>query len=80
MSKTLLIFFTACICLTGCAYSIADIDVSNTDPVCARECSKTYSECVSGGNQVGFKTETLRACREAYEVCIKTCPEKLPLK
>ena len=62
--------------LSGCAYSISDIDVSNVDPACVRECSKTYSECVSGGNQVGFKTETLRACKEGYEVCIKTCPDR----
>ena len=62
--------------LIGCAYSIKDIDVSNSDPNCVRECSNTYSSCVSGGNQVGAKTETLRACREAYSVCVSTCPSK----
>ena len=70
------ISFLVLILLTGCAYSIADIDISKTEPKCARECSITYSSCVSGGNQVGFKTETLRACREAYVVCIQTCPTK----
>ena len=62
--------------LTGCAYSIKDIDVSNSDPECVRECTGTYSSCVSEGNQVGFKTETLRACQEAYEICISVCPAK----
>jgi len=62
--------------LSGCSYSILDIDVSKTEPNCARQCTETYSSCVSGGNQVGFKTETLRACKEAYSVCIKTCPAK----
>jgi len=62
------------ILLSGCAYSIRNIDVSNKSSECVRECTKSYSSCVSAGNQVGFKTETLRACKEAYEVCIETCP------
>jgi len=62
--------------LSGCAYSIRDIDVSKVESNCARQCTATYSSCVSGRNQVGFKTETLRACKEGYEACIKTCPEK----
>lgn len=61
---------------TGCAYSISDIDVSNSEPSCVRECTQTYSSCVSAGNQIGFKTETLRACRESYSVCVRTCPPK----
>jgi hypothetical protein len=62
--------------ITGCAYSIKDIDVTKADPTCARQCTATYSSCVSGGNQVGFKTETLRACREAFAACVQTCPVK----
>lgn len=62
--------------LTGCAYSIENINVSNSEPTCVRECSKNYSACVSGGPAVGAKTETLRACRESYQVCINTCPAK----
>ena len=62
---------------SGCSYSIKDIDVSGSEPACVRECSGNYSSCVSEGNQVGFKTETLRACREAYEVCIASCPDKM---
>ena len=60
----------------GCAYSISDIDISKSDPACTRQCSIAYSSCVSGGNQIGFKTETLKACRESYQVCIQTCPIK----
>ena len=62
--------------MLGCAYSIADIDVSKSEPVCVRQCSTNYSSCVSQGNQIGFKTETLRACRESYAVCVQTCPTK----
>ena len=62
--------------LCGCAYSIKDVDVSGLESSCVRECSKSYSSCVSQGNQVGFKTETLRACRESYVVCTSTCPAK----
>ncbi len=76
MKDLLLINIFGFLLLTGCAYSISDIDVSETEPNCARQCTATYSSCVSGGNQVGFKTETLRACKEAYSVCIKTCPAK----
>jgi putative lipase involved disintegration of autophagic bodies len=69
---TLIIIFS----LSGCAYSISDINTANSDPVCVRECAATYSSCVSGGPQIGAKTETLRACRESYSVCISTCPPK----
>jgi len=76
MKHLLVVNIFAFLLLSGCAYSISDIDVSKTEPNCARQCTATYSSCVSGGNQVGFKTETLRACKEAYSVCIKTCPAK----
>jgi len=69
---TLIIIFS----LSGCAYSISDINTSNSDPTCVRECAATYSSCVSGGPQIGAKTETLRACRESYSICISTCPNK----
>lgn len=62
--------------LSGCAYSISEINVSQYEPSCVRQCTQTYSACVSQGNQVGFKTETLRACKESYEICTKTCPVK----
>ena len=62
--------------LSGCAYSIKEIDVSNLEPECVRQCTASYSSCVSQGNQVGFKTETLRACQEAYSICVSTCPKK----
>lgn len=61
--------------LSGCAYSIQDVDVSRSDPVCVRQCTATYSACVSGP-QVGFKTETLRACRDGYAVCARSCSSK----
>ena len=62
--------------ISGCAYSITDIDISKSEPTCVRQCSAHYSSCVSQGNQIGFKTETLRACRESYAVCVQTCPTK----
>ena len=63
--------------LSGCAYNISDIDVTKVDPTCVRQqCLANYSSCVSGGNQIGFKTETLRACQEAYKICVQTCPSK----
>jgi len=62
--------------LLGCSYSIKNVDVSKAESSCVRECSANYSSCVSQGNQIGFKTETLRACKESFEICISACPEK----
>lgn len=76
MSKQSYISLLVVSLIVGCAYSITDIDVSKSEPNCVRQCSAHYSSCVSQGNQVGFKTETLRACREAYAVCVQTCPTK----
>jgi len=76
MTKTKLICWALALALCGCAYSIKDIDVSKADPNCTRQCTTTYSQCVSGGPSVGFKTETLRACKDAYAICISSCPNK----
>ena len=76
MLKTQMLYLLLSFALAGCSYSIKDIDVSKADPSCTRQCTTTYSQCVSGGPSVGFKTETLRACKEAYEICISSCPSK----
>lgn len=70
--KTVIV--TMCVLLSGCAYSIAEIDISHADKVCVREkCLAQYSTCAAGGPVIGAKTETLRACQEAYQICISTC-------
>jgi len=74
--KIYISLFLNALLISGCAYSITDIDVSKSEPTCVRQCSASYSSCVSQGNQIGFKTETLRACRESYAVCVQTCPAK----
>lgn len=74
--KALVAILIGLLVLTSCAYSISEIDISKSDPSCVRQCAVAYSSCVSGGNQIGFKTETLRACQESYKVCIQTCPAK----
>jgi hypothetical protein len=71
-----LLFLLSFVTLTGCAYSIAEIDTSKAEPNCIRQCAGTYSQCVSSGPSFGAKTETLRACRESYSVCVSTCPPK----
>lgn len=76
MIKSVVMLAFATVVLSGCAYSIKDIDISKAAPSCVRECSHSYGTCSGNGPVVGFKTETLRACREAYEVCVNTCPEK----
>jgi hypothetical protein len=74
--KTYILLTLSLLIVLGCAYSITDIDISKSEPTCVRQCSANYSSCVSQGNQIGFKTETLRACRESYAVCVQTCPAK----
>ena len=75
MKKILIISFLST-SLASCAYSIKEIDVSKKEPSCIRECLASYSPCVSQGNQIGFKTETLRACKQSYEICTTLCPAK----
>jgi len=78
MEKLLKLFLIGMVGLSiyGCSYRITDIDVSGKEKACVRECSKTYSYSISQGNQIGFKTETLRASKDAYSICINTCPSK----
>ena len=57
------------ILLSGCSYPITDINVSNKDKNCVRECSESYSSCV----KVGITSNILKSCRESYLVCTNTC-------
>jgi len=78
MKRNLMIIATtlSVLSMQGCAYRITDIDVSDKESSCVRECTKAYSYSISQGNQVGFKTETLRAAKDAYTICVNTCPIK----
>lgn len=62
------------IALAACSsYRIDDIDLTHKEQTCARECTATYSFCVSEG---GRNSGILRACRDAYSACVSTCPAK----
>jgi hypothetical protein len=61
--------------LSGCTASIKDVDISQTDQDCARECTKAYSSCVSV-TAIGVPYTLRAACKESFEQCIKTCPPK----
>lgn len=74
-SRNMLLFGFSMLAISACTYSIDDIDVASLQPECVRQCSISYSGCVAEGNAVGFKTETLRACRDGYSICTATCPE-----
>jgi hypothetical protein len=60
-----------CACTTT---DLSDIPIGGADRACARECTGQYSSCVSGGGQIGLRTETLGACKEALRLCVRTCP------
>ena len=49
-------------------------DASGLDPICTSECTANYSKCASGGSEVGVNAETVKACKEAYSMCIDVCP------
>ena len=74
--KTQVILIFVIIFLAGCTYSISDIEVDNLEPACVRECSSHYSLCVSQENRTGFNNDKLWACKEAYKVCVNTCPAR----
>lgn len=75
MTRLLLSAAVTALLVAGCTTTdLRDIDVSKAAPACARECTTAYSQCVSGGPSVGFKTETLGACKEALRLCVSTCP------
>jgi hypothetical protein len=69
--RALLLVFLAI--LAGCSTSIETIEVSDKNPQCVRQCSETFSSCVSGGL---YHPSRNSACKEAYQVCVKTCPNK----
>jgi len=61
--------------LSGCTASIKDIDISQTDPDCARQCTMAYSSCVSV-TAIGVPYTLRSACKESFEKCVQTCPIK----
>jgi hypothetical protein len=61
--------------LLGCTASIKDIDIRQADPDCARQCTMAYSSCVSV-TSIGVPYTLRSACKESFEKCIQTCPNK----
>lgn len=59
----------------SCTASIKDIDISQKDPDCARQCTINYSSCVSVP-AIGVPHTLRAACKESFEKCIQTCPGK----
>jgi hypothetical protein len=72
--KTLLVVAMFLV-LAGCTASIKNVDISQADPDCARQCTIAYSSCVSG-TDVGVPYAKQSACKESFEKCIQTCPIK----
>lgn len=58
------------ILILGCA-STSDIDFSKADPVCAQQCTDTYSSCVSRFTM--FPIMQQHQCTDAYKMCVQTC-------
>lgn len=65
--------------LAACVGLSDDADLSGlmsgAEPNCARQCTVTYSSCVSAP-AVGTPTVLFYQCKEALKLCAKTCPPK----
>ena len=66
--------------LGGCTTaprSITEINVADKEPSCIRQCTISYSSCVSGGI---LQNNQLAACHDSYSACVSTCPKTSPDK
>jgi len=73
----LLIFMNGCAGATP-QESLEGMDLSSKDQNCVRECTRTYSSCISnasisGGNRL-VANDVIRACGGALRICSSTCP------
>lgn len=60
--------------LGGCAPlpKINEVDTSKAQPDCVRQCTGQYSSCMPPV----LEPAVYRACHDAYQVCVNTCPAK----
>ena len=71
--KLAVVLCAAMLVLGGCTLpNIKDVDTSKAQPDCVRQCTASYSNCVSTVRQ----REVFQACHDAYHVCVNTCPAK----
>lgn len=61
--------------LSGCV-SIADVDTSHADHVCAVNCSNNYSACVAPSGALIPRAVNNYQCKDAYVSCIRSCPPR----
>lgn len=73
MSKLSLLVSAVALLLSACV-GAPKVDFSNTDPVCAQQCSENHTKCMSGFKLFPLANES--SCKTAMETCAKTCPTK----
>ena len=59
--------------LTACV-GAPKVDFSNSDTVCAQQCSANHTNCMSGFKLFPLANES--SCKTAMETCAQTCPTK----
>ena len=70
--KYTLLALTLC---AGCAnYDLSDIDTSESDQACVRQCTGYQAECLQGGPAVGSQYQIINACKESLRMCVNACP------
>ena len=72
------LFLTACAGATP-QESLRGLDTKSKDATCIRECTYSYSTCISnasisGGNRL-VANDVIRACGGALRICSDTCPD-----
>jgi len=71
--KFIIPIISTVILFSGCARSIADIDISHADKSCVRQCTMAYSSSIS---LPVLNTIAMNRAADSYEVCVKTCEQK----
>lgn len=70
--------------LAGCASNPypegpATFDAGSREPLCARQCTESYSVCVSGARGTDNRVQAndiLRTCQANTRQCLQTCPRR----
>lgn len=76
LSVVLALLLSACAGATP-QESVESVDLKSKEPACVRECSTTYSDCVSRAGITYNRlvaNDILRACGGALKICADTCP------
>lgn len=65
--------FVLLIILSGCSYSIEDINTDKKNKECVQKCKKIHQSSITDESDNEFKSDILRSAKYTYQICISTC-------